>query len=73
MTPRTKRFLTVFLAVLLILQAIPFLMPVSQGTSKPVAQPYENSAFFDTGEVTIHCRTWEPSGVSLGNILLIHG
>jgi pimeloyl-ACP methyl ester carboxylesterase len=73
MSRRTKRVFIVFLAVLFILQVIPFLLPVSQGTSKPVAQPYENSAFFNTGEVTIHYRTWEPEGVSAGNVLLIHG
>lgn len=60
--------------LLLLLQVIPFLIPVHQGKAIPVEQPFENSHFFRTSDgVDIHYRTWQAQGEQKGQILMVHG
>lgn len=58
----------------LLLQIIPFLIPVRQGKAIPVEQPFENSHFFRTSDgVDLHYRTWSSQGEKKGQILMVHG
>jgi len=67
-----KRIFITVLVLLLLVSLIPYFIPLS----KPVAQtpPYENSAFFTSGDSIIHYRTYLPQTTPYqGKILMIHG
>lgn len=73
MKKNVKRIGLGLVFVLLLLQVIPFLIPVSKGETIGV-DPFTNSHFFRTTDlVDLHYRVWPAKGEYQGNILLIHG
>jgi len=59
--------------LLLLLQGIPFFIPVSNAEAQG-ENPFTNSRFFQTSDqVELHYRTWSAQGEEQGKVLLVHG
>ena len=65
-----KKTLSAILALIMLvsLAVTAFAVPYSTETL-----PYENSAFFTSGEYTLHYRTYEPASEVKNQIMLFHG
>lgn len=73
MKKNIKRIGSGLVFLLLVLQVIPFLIPVSKGETI-TSDPFANSHFFKTSDqVDLHYRVWPAQGELKGQILLIHG
>lgn len=69
-----KRFLIIVLIILVVLQALPYLIPLSKYTFDPEFKPFENSFYFEDSGVPIHYRVAMPDTARIkGKVLFVHG
>ncbi|HAS72711.1 MAG TPA: hypothetical protein DCS67_01035 [Clostridiales bacterium UBA8960] len=69
-----KRFLIIVVFILLLLQAVPFLIPLSRYTYNPEFKPYANSFYFEDSGVPIHYRLFMPTTSRVkGKVFFVHG
>lgn len=69
-----KRFFLILLIILVVLQGLPYLIPLSNYTYDPELKPYANSHFFEEGGVPIHYQLFMPETAAIkGKLLFVHG
>ena len=69
-----KRFFLILLIILVVLQGLPYLIPLSKYTYDPELKPYANSHFFEEGGVPIHYQLYMPETAAIkGKLLFVHG
>lgn len=64
-----KKFISVFLSLLLVFSLSSVAFAVQTGTELP----FENSSFFEVGDYTLHYRTYPAETQEKGQIMLLHG
>lgn len=72
-TLRLRNFGLSILALIFILSALPFLIPIPAVPISPAHKPFINSRFIEINNTRIHYRTWQPKAKSKGLVLMIHG
>ncbi len=78
---RLKQALVILLIIIVILQFVPFLIPLSEYAGTPKIKPFENSYFYEENGEVVHYRLWPPVitgstsafGDAVGKILFVHG
>ncbi len=68
-----KKIIFIFLAVFILLNFLPYLLPISDGEACMVNLPFGESEIKEIDNVAIHYRLWIPQGDIKGKILMIHG
>jgi len=78
---RLKQALVILLIIIVVLQIVPFLVPLSEYAGTPTIKPFENSYFYEENGEVVHYRLWPPAiaestspyGDAVGKILFVHG
>lgn len=65
-----KKIISVILSVLLLFSCVVTCFASSDADKN---KPFENSCFFESGEYTLHYRTYEPESTVKNQIMLFHG
>ncbi|NBG89438.1 alpha/beta fold hydrolase [Isachenkonia alkalipeptolytica] len=68
-----KKMLLTVLTLLLILQTIPFLIPLSEAWEENPSTPFQNSRWSKVEGIDLHYRTWLPGIIEHNPIVYIHG
>ncbi len=68
-----KKIMFSVMVILLILQAIPFVFPLSHPWEEPPSTPFQNSEWVNVSGLDLHYRTWLPEKINHDPIVYIHG
>ncbi len=71
---RSRMILMALIAVILLINLVPYAIPVSRAANQPLSPPFDNSQLIEIEGISLHTRVWESeSAPEKGRILMIHG
>lgn len=68
-----KRSMETFVAIVLLLAGLPYLVPLPERVPLPQQSPYPNGVVHEVCGIRWHAQVWEPSQEAVGTVVLLHG